>query len=142
MSLRTDPIGGMWLISFWILGLIAIGAAITTLLIFAGVHIARALTTLSKAEADALTNPIMGALTTLAGALFLKDLRQGSGDTWPSEITRKEVARAFKDVFVADTPPYEAVYEDHVHATLDTPEIQGWALRSRLRRGKIIRDAL
>lgn len=142
VSLRTDPTEGVWLISVWVVGLIALGAGITALLIYAGVHIARALTTLSKPEADALFSPIMGSLTTLTAALFLKDLRQGSGDIWPSEITRKEVARAFTNVFDADTAPYEAVYEDHVHATHDTPEVQGWGFRARLSRGKLIRDAL
>jgi hypothetical protein len=81
----------------------------------------------------------MGAVVAFFAAIFTKDLDEGTGGIWPSDLTRGALDSAFRNKFNNDTLAFEAVYEENVRSN---PMITGWSFRSRLGRAAIIADGI
>jgi hypothetical protein len=125
------PVAGVSLITGWTIALIAIGAAIVSVITLAAVTAVRELASLDESEAGVIGAIVVGAVTTFAG--MVTDLQQG---TWSVDArTRAALKKAFLSQFSPNTRPFEAVYEDRVGGS---PSIKGWGFLARIRRAKAI----
>jgi hypothetical protein len=127
----------------WIIGLIALGALIATLLIVVGVEVTDALDKSPKSEGDTIAGLVTGAIGTFAAAIFTKDLEEGTGNIWPGAKTKTAMQDKFANVFKStpkkEQEAHEAVFDDRLH---EHPDVEGWGLAARLARAKIIATAL
>jgi hypothetical protein len=135
-ALRRRPVLGVWLMNGWILGIVAVGAAIAAGLIVLGIEVTDALSKSPESEASEVGGLITGAVATFAGTLFTKDLEEGSGDIWPAAKTKQAMASEFTDKFDPRTQAaaYQAVFEERVRGH---PKARGWGLEARHRRAKL-----
>ncbi len=133
--LSRHPVMGVWLLNFWTIALIAIGAAITCTLTLVAVTVGHEIAKLDKAEADQIGPAIVAVLSSLAGAAFLTDLQEGTGSLSVAAITQKAFEVTFLDCFKSGSRSFDAVFEDRLEGS---PKIKGWGLLARMRRARVI----
>jgi hypothetical protein len=137
---RRNPTRAAWIIDGWILGVLAVGAAVTLGTILLATWAEEKLKIKDNALAEA-TGALAGtAITSAASVLFTKDLEDAKGEVWPSSVFRRAIEESF-----GTTPPYntrgtvqyEAVWEERM--TGDNNHVKGWGFRARRSRAKLLK---